>query len=79
VRCRTTELLIDPGGDVFRCHRDLYSGETPIGNILDPEFYIDEGFRECDSYGFCNPCDVKLKTNRFQIHYTTKRRLTGIF
>jgi len=26
---------------------------------------IDE-YRECYFYGDCNPCDVKIKTNRFQ-------------
>ena len=22
--------------------------------------------RPCDVYGHCNPCDIKVKTNRFQ-------------
>jgi hypothetical protein len=66
VQCRTTELLIGPGGDVFRCHADLYEMRNPVGHILDPGFTIDDSFRPCDCYGFCNPCDVKLKTNRFQ-------------
>ncbi|MDD2367009.1 MAG: radical SAM protein [Desulfuromonadaceae bacterium] len=68
VRCRTSELIIGPGGDVFRCHSDLYDGFSPVGNILDPDFYIDESFRSCERYGFCNPCDVKLKTDRFQVY-----------
>lgn len=67
VRCRTTELLIGPGGDVYRCHSDLYEGREAVGHILDPGFTIDTGFRQCGNYGYCNPCDVKLKTNRFQI------------
>jgi len=66
VLCKTTELIIGPGGDVYRCHGDLYEGRTPIGNILDEDFEIEEKFRECDVFGHCNPCDVKLKTNRFQ-------------
>lgn len=66
VECRTTELIVGPGGDVFRCHGDLYEGRKPFGHILDPDFTIDPGFRACSNYGFCNPCDVKLKTNRFQ-------------
>jgi len=66
VQCRTTELLIGPGGDVYRCHADLYRGRNAVGHILDPHFVIDDSFRPCDKYGECNPCDVKLKTNRFQ-------------
>lgn len=66
VQCRTTELLIGPGGDIYRCHGDLYAGREAVGHILDPEFTIDQGFRPCSSYGSCNPCDVKLKTDRFQ-------------
>lgn len=66
VQCRTTELLIGPGGEVYRCHADLYAGRQPMGHLLDPDFVIDEGFRPCSNYGTCNPCDVKTKTNRFQ-------------
>jgi len=66
VRCRTTELIIGPDGGIYRCHSDLYAGREPVGNILDPELAITGDFRRCDCYGFCNPCDVKLKTNRFQ-------------
>jgi hypothetical protein len=68
VRCRTTELLIGPDGSVFRCHGDLYGGRDPIGHILDPGLRIDGAFRSCDSFGACNPCDVKVKTNRFQAY-----------
>jgi len=63
--CRTKEILIDPEGDVYRCHRDLYSKENPIGNILDTNWKPEFKFRECNNYGNCNPCDIKLKTNRF--------------
>lgn len=66
VQCRTSELIIGPGGDVFRCHGDLYDGRAPIGHILDGRFAIDDMFRPCESFGLCNPCDVKVKTNRFQ-------------
>ncbi len=63
VRCRSKELLIAPEGNVYRCHRDLYHAENPIGHISeDVELYK---FRDCSKYGECNPCDVKLKTNRF--------------
>lgn len=66
VHCRTTELLIGPGGDVYRCHADLYAARQPIGHILDPDLTGTTLFLPCDNYGFCNPCDVKTKTNRFQ-------------
>lgn len=67
-RCRTGELLVDPAGGVFKCHSDLFAGRDPYAHILDAdlnEASIDE-FRDCAHYGECNPCDVKVKTNRFQ-------------
>lgn len=67
VLCRTTELIIGPAGGVYRCHSDLYEGRKPIGHILDPDFEIDDRLRPCEVFGHCNPCDVKIKTNRFQI------------
>ena len=66
VQCRTTELILGPGGEVYRCHHDLYENYTPVGHILDPEFRHTGEFRPCDCYGHCNPCDVKVKTNRLQ-------------
>jgi len=51
---------------VYRCHHDLYKGFPHIGNLLEPEFDIEDIFRDCDQYGDCNPCDLKIKTNRFQ-------------
>jgi hypothetical protein len=64
--CRTTEFIIGPSGSVYRCHSDLYEGRQPAGSILDPDFQIDDSFRPCDWFGHCNPCDIKVKTNRFQ-------------
>jgi len=49
--------IVDPAGNVFRCHSDLYNGRAPIAHILDEDFdeeTIDE-FRSCDVYGSCNP------------------------
>ncbi len=66
VLCRTTELLMDSEGNIFCCHADLYAGINPIGHILNPDFQIDDKFRDCSNFGHCNPCDVKIKTNRFQ-------------
>lgn len=66
VLCKTTEFIIGSNGDIYRCHSDLYEGRKPIGNILDENFEIEDKFRSCDVFGHCNPCDVKVKTNRFQ-------------
>ncbi|MFC1593818.1 radical SAM protein [Candidatus Omnitrophota bacterium] len=65
--CKTTELIVGPDGNVFRCHSDLYSKRQPIGHILDPNFHIEDVYRPCYVFGHCNPCDIKVKTNRFQI------------
>ncbi len=66
VLCKTTELIMGSNGDIYRCHSDLYEGREPIGNILSENFDIEDKFRGCHVFGHCNPCDVKLKTNRFQ-------------
>jgi MoaA/NifB/PqqE/SkfB family radical SAM enzyme len=66
VLCKTTELIVGPGGEVYRCHHDLYEGVSPVGNLMDVVFQIKEIFKPCSFYGFCNPCDIKVKTNRFQ-------------
>lgn len=78
--CRTTELIADPAGYVYKCHADLYAGRNPIAHILDTDFNeesIDE-FRECVFYGTCNPCDVKVKTNRFQVFGHTSVEIQDI-
>jgi radical SAM protein with 4Fe4S-binding SPASM domain len=64
--CKTSELLIDPFGDIFRCHHDLYNKINPIGNLLDPDFVLLDKYRSCDYFGRCNPCDVKVKNNYLQ-------------
>lgn len=63
--CRTNELLIGPDGSTYKCHQDLYNLQYPVSSILDKEFKIDYQFRECQLFGMCNPCDLKLKANRF--------------
>ena len=68
VECKTSELIIGTDGNIYRCHSDLYGQRIPIGHLLDPLFQIDERFRTCENFGYCNPCDVKIKTNRFQIY-----------
>ena len=64
VLCRIQELLIGPTGDIYKCHNNLYNQKHSLGNIVD-DFKITDRFRKCGCYGKCNPCDVKLKTNRF--------------
>jgi hypothetical protein len=66
VLCKTTELIISPEGLIYRCHSGLYALRESIGCILGPEFQIEDGFRECHFFGHCNPCDIKIKTDRFQ-------------
>ena len=66
VECRTTELLIGHDGKVYRCHSDLFAKENSIGRITDQNFEIENILRPCDKYGFCHPCDVKVKTNNKQ-------------
>ena len=64
VECRTQELLISPNANVFRCHRDLYADDTPIYNLMTTPNIVYK-FKECDKFGRCNPCDLKMKVNRF--------------
>lgn len=78
--CRTTELIVDPSGYVYKCHADLYKGRNSYAHILDEnlnEDMIDE-FRSCSFYGDCNPCDVKVKTNRFQEYGHTSVEIINI-
>jgi len=77
VECRTTELIVGPSGDVFRCHGDLYEIRPGIGHLCDPDFGIETGFRPCECFGFCNPCDIKIKTNRFQQFGHTSVEIRG--
>lgn len=78
--CKTTEIIVGPSGNVYRCHSDLYSDRDPIAHILDEDFTeADVGlFRECRYYGKCNPCDVKVKTDRFQIFGHTSVEIRNI-
>jgi len=66
VLCKTSELLINPAGHIFRCHADLYANRNPTGHILDKEVKFPD-FLKCDNFGHCNPCDVHgPKFDRFQ-------------
>lgn len=68
VRCRTCEVLVGPGGQVYRCYADLFDGKPPIGHILDR--YFDEAtiatWRTCNQYGRCSPCNIKVKNDPIQ-------------
>ena len=76
--CRASELIIGSDGDIFRCHHDVYKNFPPTGNLMDPDLEILDIFRECDEYGDCNACDIKIKTNRFQIKGYTSVEIKGI-
>lgn len=76
--CRTTELIVAPDGSIHRCHSDVYNMRSGIGHILDVEFALDRRFRFCPVYGDCSGCDVKVKTNRFQIHGHTSVEIKEI-
>lgn len=78
VMCKTTELIIGSDGSIYRCHSDLYEGRPPTGHILDPDFQIEDVFRVCHFYGHCNPCDIKIKTNRFQVFGHTSVEIVEI-
>jgi hypothetical protein len=66
VLCRPSEMLIDPQGMVYRCHSDLYAQRDAYAHILDPQLILQTEHTPCSCFGHCNPCDIKLKTNRFQ-------------
>lgn len=68
VFCKTTELLVDSQGSVFRCHHDIYKGINTIGILFNPDFEIQDIYRDCDYFGYCNPCDIKIKTDRHQVY-----------
>jgi len=65
VLCHPSELLIAPDGLIHGCHSLLYAGCESLLHINDELISFDEA-RLCEYYGTCNPCDVKIKTNRLQ-------------
>lgn len=64
--CKPSELLIGVDGDVYRCHHDLYNKYNSLGSLNDQNYLITDDFSKCTKFGKCNPCDVKIKNNRFQ-------------
>ena len=63
----TTLLLIGPDGCIYKCHNDLYAGDetNALGRISDGDLTISEDFHTCSNFGFCNPCDVQVKFDRY--------------
>ncbi len=76
--CRTTEIIIGSDANIYRCHHDLYKNFRSIGNLLNPDLEIEDIFRECNQFGDCNPCDIKIKTNRFQVFGHTSVEIKDI-
>jgi len=73
IRCAISELLVGPDGNIYKCHRDLYKGEHPLGDLLitDPNYC----FRMCFNADECHPCDTKEKRDRFgNPGYTSVRK-----
>jgi len=70
VKCKTTEILIGPSGHLFRCHADLYANRNQYGHILDERITLPD-FIDCNNFGSCSACDVKIKTDRYQVYGRT--------
>jgi hypothetical protein len=58
VKCYPSEMLFAPDGKLYRCHHFLYAEKEHT--------WHPGGVLACKDFGLCNPCDVKLKTNRLQ-------------
>ena len=66
--CTPSELLLAPNGGIFPCHHHLYSRNGQVGHVSRGEVELTESPQPCSSFGHCNPCDIKVKNNRFQQH-----------
>ena len=65
--CKSTEILIGPEGNLYRCHAELYAGVNPIAHILDDDLEIVFRHRQCLFDKSCSNCDLKAgKNSRFQ-------------
>lgn len=64
--CKTSEFLVSPTGASYRCHSDLYNAINSQGAVSEDSFTVASDFKYCDQFGNCNPCDIKIKNNRFQ-------------
>jgi len=64
IKCRTSQLLLNPEGKIYNCHRNLYKRKNEVG-FLDKASKIDFSYRECYNVKECHPCDTKIKRDRF--------------
>lgn len=74
VLCKNTVVPIAPDGTVYRCHSDLYFNrkKLALGNILNENLEFPDDYLYCENYGLCSECDVKIKTNHYQVYgYTS--------
>lgn len=76
--CAPTELLIAPDGSTHRCHNYLYSRLEPIDSIENQNLILQNEFSPCARFGNCSPCDIKIKTNRFQQYGHVSARIRNI-
>jgi len=60
VKCKISDLIIGPDLCFYRCHYDLYTGKNPIPLRNQPDWIL------CNYPTRCNPCDLKIKNNRYQ-------------
>lgn len=69
VKCKNTVVPIAPDGNIYRCHSDLYFNrqEHALGNLNDNEIIFPTQHLDCENYGLCNECDIKVKTNHYQV------------
>lgn len=76
--CKTSNFLINPSCDIYRCQRDLLLTENCVGSLLNSDFQIKDEYIKCVNYGQCHPCDVKVKTNNKQELGTTLVEIKGV-
>lgn len=65
--CKPSEMLIAPDGSIYRCHYELYNHVRAYAHILDAHVKPYDKPVSCETMGLCNPCDIKLKNDRFQV------------
>ena len=76
--CAPTELLVAPDGAIHRCHSYLYAGLPPLGHVRDSRLMLANDYLACNRFGACNPCDLKVKNNRFQQFGHVSARIRNI-
>lgn len=76
--CAPTELLVAPDGNIHRCHAFLYAGLEPLGHVMDRTLQLTDEYLACKLFGKCNPCDMKIKNNRFQQFGHVSARIRNI-